>query len=307
LSVVLALSSTVIALFAARQSNEAAQSAAQASALQNADSQLTSDISSLDQGDSAAQATQILLTGKEITSVMSMQLSTSEARQEAYSDYTTTLEAISIYIHTNASPTSTSASTSFGLGYGTLPPGGYPINLQVAADQIVRLLQLHNQVNALSFGTPALDLSNDEFYGLDLAGINLSWVSAYMRGVDLRGAVLERAVLSSRDYLALSHLQCADMTGAELLGADLEDANLSGADLAGADLRGADLAGADLRGAYVLGANFSGARIIGTTLTTLYGRATGLPPGIATSAGQPLSLSSCLASKSYGDPSALRS
>jgi hypothetical protein len=94
LSVVVALSSTLVALFAARQSNEAAQSAAQASAQQTAESQLASAISSLDVGNSSVRITQMLLIKRDITGIMSsLPFSTSKENQDAYSDYTTTLQA----------------------------------------------------------------------------------------------------------------------------------------------------------------------------------------------------------------------
>ena len=92
------------------------------------------------------------------------------------------------------------------------------------------------------------------------------------------------------------------MKYADLQGADLEDANLSGADLYGADLQGANLTGADLRGTYVMGANFSGAQDSQAVLTSMYGSATGLPPGVVTIKGQPQFQPSCLANPSYGDP-----
>lgn len=134
--------------------------------------------------------------------------------------------------------------------------------------------------------------------------MNLSWVYAYMVGVDLRGAILEKVNLGSRDDLAFSYLQCADMIGAQFQGANLEHANLSGADLADADFQDANLDEANLQGADVEGANFSGARDSTATLTKLRGKAKGLPPGVATVAGPPMSLSSCPTSKSYGAPPA---
>jgi hypothetical protein len=297
LAVAAALASTFVAAVAARQSNEAAQAAAQASALQNNDSQLTSAISSLDVGDSTVRAARMLLIGKEITGIMTLTLPTSEARQDAYSDYTTTLQALSVLIRTQTTP----ATQEFGLGYGTPPPSGISIDIQYADYAIVRMLELSEQVSALSDVRPALDLSNGELYQQNLSGMNLSWINAFMVGIDLRGTAMESVDLSSRDDLASSHLQCTDLRDAHLQGADLEYANLSGADLAGADLQGTDLAGANLEGADVARANFSGARDGHAKLTAMYGTAIGLPPGVVTSTAQPFSQLSCLANSSYWD------
>jgi hypothetical protein len=131
--------------------------------------------------------------------------------------------------------------------------------------------------------------------------MNLSWVNAYMYGIDLRGAVMEGLVLSSRDDLAHSYLQCADLAGAHLQGAHMEGADLRGADLSGADLQGTYLAGADLQGADINGANFSGARDGGAKVEGMYGTAVGLPSGVVPDTTAPPSQLSCLADKNYWD------
>ena len=237
----------------------------------------------------------MLLIEKEITGIMSLQLSTSEARQDAYSDFTTTLEALIVYIKTQ-----TPASTrSFGLGYGKPPPSGLPIDIGYAAGTIVQMLGLREQVGTLSDVTPSFDLSDAELYEQNLSGMNLSWVNAYMVSIDLRGAFMGEVHLSSRDDLQYAHLQCANLIGAHLQGAHLEYANLSGADLAGAELQGAYLTGADLHGAIVDGADFHGALIAGANLTDMIGPPIGLPRSISTLS--PVTPTGCPLDKSLWD------
>jgi hypothetical protein len=96
LSVVVALSSTLVALLSVRQNDEASQSAAQASVQQAAENQLTSAISSLNTGNSTVRITQMLLIQRDITEIISLPLSTSGERADALSDYATAIQALSV-------------------------------------------------------------------------------------------------------------------------------------------------------------------------------------------------------------------
>lgn len=296
-----------VALWVAFQGQHSLKTATQYNLQQAQDSQFSTALTSLGSSDVTERIAGLVLLELNAADRLTPASSAVFGNQSAYNYYTTTLEIYSGYLHSHgvgllASSGNGTGTTQFGLGYGTPPPTPFSIDLQYAVDEIVKLLQLQSQVKAVSAEAPAFDLSNDELYELNLTGMNLSWVYAYMVGIDLRGAVLERVDLGSRDDLAFAHLQCADMIGAHLPGANLEDANLSGADLADADFQDADLDGANFQGADVEGANFSGARDSTATLSSLYGKAKGLPPGVVAGTGQPLGLSSCLTDKSLGDP-----
>lgn len=281
LSVVVALSSTVVALVAARQSNEATQSAAQLSAQQAAESQLTSAIGSLDVGSSSVRITQMLLIERDVTGIMSLPFSTNEEEQDAYSDYTTSLQALTVYLDSHT-PARTS---SFGPGYGTPPASGLPGDLSYAANTLHDLIDMGNAQNissTLHATPPIVNLSRVTLFNELLPGTNLSWVISDLTGADLRGAILEFSSFSLTSNLEFSYLQCADLQGA--------------------DFRGADLAYADLRGADVDNANFSGANLTGARLTSLYGHAT-WPKGtrnIITLPGQ-FNQAACLRNSKFWD------
>jgi len=226
--------------------------------------------------------------------------------QSALSYYRTALKVFGGYLSAHGKEFLASHrgdAQPFGLGYGKLPPLGFSIDIQYAIDEVRQMMDLKEQVQAISTDPPAFDLSNDELYEMNLSGIDLSWVASYMYGIDLRGAVLTNLHLGNLDHAEHSYLQCADLQGAILKGADLEYANFRGANLTGAHFEGADLTGADLQGANVTKANFSGA--IGLRpkkLKYAFGSAVGLPPGVVPSSIEPPDRSSCLASDNYGNP-----
>lgn len=295
-----------VALWVALQGQQSLKSATQNNLQQAQDNQLSTALTSLGSNDVTERTAGLALLELNAADRLTSTSIAAFGKPSAYNYYTTTLEILSGFLQSHGVGHMTTAGTGggtqpFGPGYGMLPPGAFSIDTQYAADEIGKMLSLKNQVRAVSPMAPALDLSNDELYELNLEGMNLSWVHAYLYGIDLRGAVLERVQLSSLDDVENSHLQCTDLKYANLQGADLKDANLSGADLYHADLRGANLTGADLQGAYVRGTNFSGSQNSQATLTSMYGPAIGLPPGVVTMPGQPLIQPPCLANPSYGD------
>jgi hypothetical protein len=297
-----------VALWVALQGQQSLKSAAQNNLQQAQDNQLSTALTSLGSNDVTERIAGLTLLELNAADRLTSTSTTAFGKPSAYNYYTTALEIFSGFLQSHGVGRTTTAGTGggtrpFGLGYGVLPGGAFSIDTQYAVDEIGKMLSLKNQVRAVSPVAPALDLSNDELYELNLEGMNLSWVHAYLYGIDLRGTVLERTHLSSLDDVENSHLQCADLKYADLQGADLQDANLSGAYLYHANLRGANLTGADLQGAYVRGANFSGSQNSQATFTSMYGPATGLPPGVVTMPGQPLIQPPCLANPSYGDPS----
>jgi hypothetical protein len=301
------LAAVFVALFVALQGQQSLKSATQYNLQQAQDNQFSTALTSLGSSDIPERIAGLVLLRLNAADRLTPASSAVFGKQNAYSYYTTALEIFSGYLRSHSMGYLASAGAGhgtqpFGLGYGTPTPPGFSIDIQYALDEVMQMLNLSKQVSAVSAVTPNFDLSNDELYQQDLTGMNLSWVHAFLVGIDLRGAVMENVVLSKLDDLQYTHLQCADLQHAQLQGADLEHANLSGADLFKADLKGADLAGADLTGAYVKKAIFSGARDSHAILATMYGRAIGLPPGVVTSTAQPLSQPSCLANKSYGDP-----
>jgi Pentapeptide repeats (8 copies) len=308
----------IVAVFVALQGQQSLKTATQYNLQQAQDNQFSTALTSLGSGDVTERIAGLVLLELNAADRLTPASSVVFGKPSAYNYYTTALEIYSGYLRSHgvgsqvmasasASPgASPSASASagtqpFGPGYGTPPAGAFTIDIQYAADEVVKMLELKNQVRAVSAKPPNFDLSNDELYEVNFTGMDLSWVNAYMVGIDLRGAVLEQVTLNKLDDLEYSHLQCADLKSANLRGADLEDANLAGADLEGAHLQRANLTGADLQGAYVQGANFSGARHSQAELTTMYGTATGLPPTVVTIAGSPKIQPPCLMNKNYGD------
>jgi hypothetical protein len=296
-----------VALWVALQGQQSLKSATQNNLQQAQDNQFSTALTSLGSNDVTERIAGLALLELNAADRLTSTSTVAFGKPSAYNYYTTTLEIFSGFLHSHGVGSMTTVGTGgstqpFGVGYGAPPPGAFSIDIQYAADEIAKMLDLKNQVRAVSPVTPAFDLDGDELYEVNLEGMNLSWVSAYMFGIDLRGAVLENVHLSSLDDVEKSHLQCADLKYADLQGADLKDANLSGADLYHADLQGANLTGADLRGAYVREANFSGAQDSQATLTSMYGTAVGLPPDVVTTRGQPRIQTPCLANPSYGDP-----
>jgi Pentapeptide repeats (8 copies) len=296
-----------VALWVALQGQQSLKGATQNNLEQAQDNQFSTALTSLGSNDVTERVAGLALLELNASDRLASSSIAAFGKPSAYNYYTTTLEIFSGFLHTHGVGSMTTLGTGggtqpFGLGYGTPPPGAFSIDIQYAADEIAKMLELKNQVLAISKVTPSFDIANDELYEVNFKGMNLSWVNAYMVGIDLRGAVLEKVHLSSQDDLANSYLQCADLRDADLRGADLQDANLSGADLYHANLQGANLTGANLQSAYVRGANFSGAQDSQAKLTTMYGPAKGLPPGVVTAPGLPRIQPSCLTNPSYGDP-----
>jgi Pentapeptide repeats (8 copies) len=296
----------IVAVFVALQGQQSLKAATQYNLQQTQDNQFSTALTSLGSSDVTERIAGLALLELNAADRLTPMSSAVFGKPSAYNYYTTALELFSGYLHSHGVGSQVMAGASagtqpFGPGYGTPPPGAFTIDIQYAADEVVKMLTLKNQVRAVSAKPPSFDLSNDELYEVNFTGINLSWVHAYMVGIDLRGAILEQATLNRLDDLENSYLQCADLKYANLQDAHLENANLSGADLAGADLQGAYLEGADLQGADIMGANFSRARVSHATLTTMYGTATGLPPTVVTIAGPPKIQPPCLMNKSYGD------
>jgi hypothetical protein len=283
LSVMVALASTVIALYSARQSansarqsSAAANAAAQMSQEQSDEGRLSSAISALDAGRVSARVTRMLLIQRDIQGIMSLPLSTDAARQNAYNDYATVLSVFSVYLKNHVPR----ATRKFGPGYGIPATNQMPRDVISAAGEIRELLSMQSQAAALAPHLAhrlVIDLSNVDLYGQIWPDIDFSRILLYMPQSDLRGA-----------YLADSR-----WNGATLFGSSLQCANLSGADLRGANLESADLQGADVQGA-----NFQGASLKGANLRNLYGSAIGLPTHRATSGGIPDTFN-CLRNSSF--------
>jgi Pentapeptide repeats (8 copies) len=301
------VAAVLIALWVAHQGQQSLKSATQNNLQQAQDNQFSTALTSLGTTDVTEQIAGLTMLELDVADRLTPNSIAAFGKPSAYDYYTTALEIYSGFVSSHGVGSMTTTSTAggaqpFGLGYGAPSPGAFSINIQYAADEIIKMLDLKNQVRAVSHVVPAFDLSNDELYEVNFTGMDLSWVNAYMSGIDLRGAILEDVHMSSLDDLVNSHLQCADLKNAHLQGADLQGTNLSGADLDHADLQGANLTGADLQGAYVRGANFSGARDSLATLTAMHGPAIGLPPGVVTNPGESGIQPSCLMNPSYGDP-----
>jgi hypothetical protein len=261
-SVIAALASTAVALYTVQQNSAAANAAAQSTAQQADEAQLTSAINSLDQGDSSARATRLILAARDVQRILSLPPSTDQARRDAYDDFTTLIEALSIYLKTHGAK----STHTFGPGHGVPPP--VRIDVTLAASDIQRLFSEEPEIKSLNrYLVPAIDLSGDELAGIALPSADLSWVSAYFADIDLRGA-----------DLAGSNLSHVDLQGASLQCANLTDVDFSHTDLRSADLRGAIVEGADFRGAVLGNAN----------LSPLYGKANGIHPGLSITSSIPV-------------------
>lgn len=252
------------ALWTALQSQESLKSATQNNLEQGQDNQFSTALTALGSSDVTERIAGLTLLELNVADRLTPASYAAFGKPSAYNYYINALVIYSGYLQSHGVGSTTAAGAAgrqkFGPGYGALPPGAFSIDTQDAVDEIETMLDLKDQVRAVSPMVPIFDLSNDELYQLNMKAMDLSWVDAYMVGIDLRGAVMEKVHLSTLDDLEGSHLQCANLKNADLEHADLQDANLSGADLQGADLQHANLTGADLRGAYVSGANFFGAR-----------------------------------------------
>lgn len=295
-----------VALWVALQGQQSLKSATQNNLQQAQDNQFSTALTSLGSNDVTERTAGLALLELNVADRLTPTSYAAFGKPSAYNYYTTALEIFSGYLQSHGVGSMTvcpgGGTQRFGLGYGSLSCRSFSIDTQYAADEVSKMLGLTAQVRAVTAFTPAIDLANDELYEVNLKGMNLSWVNAYMVGIDLRGAVLEKVHLSNLDNVENSHLQCADLQDADLQGADLKDANLSGADLDHANLRGANLTGANLKGASVKGADFSGARDSQTVFTSIYGTAVGLPAGVVSTTDGPLIQPSCLANPGYGNP-----
>jgi hypothetical protein len=266
--VIVALASTIVALYAAHESASAANSAAQNSAQQTDEGQLTSAISSFDEGNSSTRAIRLALAAQDMQQILSLPPSAEQGQRDALGDYSTLLEALSIYLRSHG-PKSTRA---FGIGYG-IPPAA-AIDTTAALNDFSGLADERQSIQSLNRDyVPTLDLSGDQLSGKDLSGWNLSWLTSTFAGVDLRGAILVGSNFARADLLE-AHLQCADLQGA--------------------DFRNANLVDADLRGAIVQGADFRGAILNGVRIKGLDGNAKGLRPGVPVSVGARATNLQCL-------------
>jgi uncharacterized protein YjbI with pentapeptide repeats len=302
------VAAVVVALYVALQGQQSLKNATQYNLQQAQDNQFSKALTSLGSSDTTERIAGLVLLRLNVANRLTPESSAVFGKKNAYSYYTTALEIFSGYLNSHgreflASVGSGHGMQSFGPGYGTLPPPGFSLDIQYAIDEVRDMLNLRKQVGALTHGTPAFDIANDELYQKNLSGMNFSWIIAYMPGIDLRGTDMEKVHFGRQDDLKHSYLQCADLSGADLKGAHMQNADLRGADLAGADLQGTRLGGAHLQGADVNGANFSRARVSGAELKGMYGKAIGLPLGVVPSAANPPSQSSCLTDKHYWDTS----
>jgi uncharacterized protein YjbI with pentapeptide repeats len=111
--------------------------------------------------------------------------------------------------------------------------------------------------------TPAVDLTDADFEGVNLA--NMGFSTSYFEeggedrvvGPILSGANFARANFADTD-LGGVNLNGANLSGADLSRAYLVEADLSAADLTGANLSGADLSGANLDTPFLADANLKG-------------------------------------------------
>lgn len=252
-----------VAIWVAAQGQVTVDRSSRATLQQSEDAQLSTAITAIGSDSTAEEIAGLVLLTRNTLSRFTLMSQTNESPGDVFQDYRTALQVLSGYLrsHGESFLSGTGAATqgkaAFGLGYGSPPSDGFPIELTYAADQIQIMLDkdMASKVAALNVGVhAAIDLSADELIGQPWGGIHFGWIFAYMVGIDLRGADLAKSQWSSRSDLAGAYLQCAD--------------------LAGANFRGANLSHADLRGADVQGADFRGARLNGANLTKLYGTAT---------------------------------
>jgi hypothetical protein len=278
-----------VAAWVAYVGQESAKTAANSGVQQAVQSQLSTAITALGSDQPAQRMAGLVLLRRNAADQVEAPLPISRAKQKAYSTYIMALDVLGTYIHMN-SPAFSSAQSSavhsiFGLGHGIPAHNQVPLDVLKAASQMQLLLDMQSSVRQSSVrslhpGTsPAIDLANDELYGVNWRGIKFDWLSGvFLKGIDLRAADLEGSRWGGLAYLRNSHLQCAYLPNADLRGSDLTDANLSGANVNGADFRGAKLRGAKLTG------------VVGT--------AKGLPPGLPLSSWNQ---QTCAANQAYWD------
>lgn len=85
------------------------------------------------------------------------------------------------------------------------------------------------------------DMSNQDFDGIILTGLNLSYGS-------LQNSSFKKAKMDHM-WLCGANLKDADLTGVDMTGSDLTGADLSGAKMTGIKLSGTIIVGASFRGA----------------------------------------------------------
>jgi len=217
------VAAVLVALWVALQGQQSLKGATQNNLEQAQDDQFSTALTSLGSNDVTERIAGLALLELDASDRLTPTSTAAFGKPSAYNYYTTTLEIFSGFLHSHGVGSMTTAGTGggmqpFGPGYGTPPPGAFSIDIQYAADEIAKMLELKNQVRAVSKVTPSFDVANDELYEVNLSGMNLSWVYAYMVGIDLRGAVLEKVHLSSLDDVEHSFLQCADLRYADLRG-----------------------------------------------------------------------------------------
>lgn len=140
------------------------------------------------------------------------------------------------------------------------PPGFSPPPAAASAAKppptdVVAALTVLSQRNMADVNSDLADLSNTNFAGVNLVGLQLT-----LRGADLEDSNFTHAELAGEDF---TH---SDLSGADLSGADLTDADLSDSIIDNVDLKGANLAGADLRSQSLDPAELAGADLTGAAL-----------------------------------------
>jgi Pentapeptide repeats (8 copies) len=300
------VTAVLVAGYVAYQGQQTLKATTQYNLQQAQSDQLSTALTSLGSGDPTERIAGLVLLRRNAADRLMPKSIAVFGEQSALSYYKTALKVFSGYLSSHGKEFLASHrgdAQPFGLGYGKLPPLGFSIDIQYAIDEVKQMMNLKEEVQAITRDAPAFDLANDELYEENFSGMDLSWVISYMKGIDLRGAVLTNLHLSNLDNLPYSHFQCASLQGAILKGAHLEHADFRGADLTGAHLEGAYLAGADFQGANVTRANFSSAKgLRPKKLKYMYGSAIGLPSGVVPSSTKPPDLPTCLALSSYGNP-----
>jgi hypothetical protein len=252
-----ALATAVVAILVAHQSQVTVNHDTQTALQQSEDAQLSEAISALGSSSASERVAGLLLLTQNTTGRFALAAKTGEDPVQLFDDYTTTLQTLSAYLSSGsttllAATAKSQPSVPFGPGYGRLLQPG-PIDLQYAVDQVRFLLTLSLQRDVMSehVGRPAIDLSDDELSGANLAGVHFDWVRAYLAAIDLRGASLEHSRWSKRSNLSGAHLQCADLSKSVLRGVNLSDADLSGANVQSANFARAYFKGVKI--AYVYG------------------------------------------------------
>ncbi len=271
-----------VAVFAAYEGFQALKITSANNVEQANQNQMSTAINALGSSDPAERIAGLVLLRRNASGQISPPPLTAADRQGAYDTYATALDVFGSYIHNySLSFINAHSGQSFGLGYGSPPSLGTPLDVTYAADEIGILLTQGNAVKALGTGQdPSLDLANDELSGQSWPRVDFSWLSGrYFVGIDLRGATLEHSDWGAKASLQGAHFQCAD----------LEYANFHGAYLEKADFRGADVNGAD----------FTGAKLAGAQASSLFGKARGLRPGMSVKKWNGPDKASCLAA--YAD------